>query len=177
MNANRISHRARLLSYVATILLAVLPVGVIIILATGGATVDALRTAYGIQVMPETLATVPIMIWALVEMIKLALLMWVIWCVRAWLIACARGHVFDAHSARHIQFIGTGLLAVGVAHIVGHTIIVGALTWDNPTGQRALAIRFGSTELFLLLTAGLMSLFGWIQAEAARLVAENESFV
>jgi hypothetical protein len=177
MHSRRISRRARLLSHLATALLVALPMGAVTVLAMGAVTPDALRMAYGVSVMPDTLATGPTLTLIGVEALKMAVFLWVIWCVRAWLIACADGRVFEAHSARHIQRIGTGLLVLAVAHIIGHTVIVGALTWGNPVGQRALAIRFGSTELFLLLTAGLMTLFGWIQAEAARLAAENEGFV
>lgn len=177
MKSDRISQRARLLSHLATALLVILPASVVWVLATQGATPDALRTAYGIRVMPDDPGPVPILIWAAVEGVKLALLMWIIWSVRTWLRACASGQVFSNQTARDVQCIGAGLLGLTTAHILGHPIIVAALTWANPPGQRVLSISLGSTELFLLLTAGLMTLFGWIQAEAAELAAENERFV
>lgn len=177
MNTDRISARARFLSNLATGLLFGIPVAAVTILATGGITADSLQAAYNVQKVPETLGTGPTIIWLAVEAAKMAVFLWVIWCVRAWLIACAQGHVFSGQTARRIQQIGVGLSVLAVAHVLGHTIAVLALTWGNPPGERALAISFGSTELFLLLAAGLMTLFGWIQADAARLAAENEGFV
>lgn len=177
MNTDRISKRARLLSALATALLLVIPAGAALIMATGGFDVESLRAAYGVQVTPDVLATGPTLIWFAVEVVKLAVLLWVIWCARAWLLACAGGRVFSGQTARRIQQIGIGLIGLAVAHVVGHTIAVLALTWGNPAGERALTISFGSTELFLLLAAGLVTLFGWIQAEAAQLDAENKGFV
>lgn len=177
MKSDRIAQRAGLLAHLATALLVVLPLGAAWALATGGVTADTLRANYSIQIMQDDPGAVPLLIWFTVEAAKLALLMWIIWCVRTWLRACARGQVFTGQTARYVQRIGSGLLVLATAHIVGHTVIVAALTWANPPGQRAFSISFGSTELFLLLTAGLMTLFGWIQAEAARLAAENERFV
>lgn len=177
MATDLIAKRAALFSHLATALLLILPCAAVWVLATQGISPEALRQALGISVMPDDPGAGPILIWALVEATRLALLMWVIWSVRAWLRACASGRVFADRTARDVQRIGAGLLALTAAHILGHTISVAALTWGNPVGERVLSVRLGSTELFLLLAAGLMTLFGWIQAEAARLAAENERFV
>ena len=127
--------------------------------------------------MPDDPGTGPLLIWAGVEAARMGLLLWVLWCVRAWLLACQSGQIFAGSTAVHVQRIGTGLLLLAVAHVVGDTAIIAALTWNNPVGQRSLSIGFGSTEILLFLAAGLMTLFGWIQSEAARLSAENEGFV
>ena len=177
MNTDRISHRARQLSYLATACLFLVPLGALIILATGGVTNDALRASYAIQKMPDELGLGPLAIWLGVEAVRMGLLLWVIWCLRTWLVACASGAVFAGTTALHVQRIGVGLLCLAGAHIIGHPIVVAALTWGNPVGERSLSVAFGSAEVFLILAAGLVTLFGWIQSEAARLAAENESFV
>ncbi|WP_299685257.1 DUF2975 domain-containing protein [uncultured Tateyamaria sp.] len=177
MTTERIARRARVLAAVTTVLIGVVPLAVLIVLASAGADAEALRTAYGIKVMPDDPDVGPTMVWLGVEALRLGLFLWILWCVRGWLTACGRGQVFAGQTARHVQRIGTGLLMLAVAHVLGNTIIIAALTWNNPAGQRSLAIGFGSTEVLLLLAAGLMTLFGWIQSEAARLSAENEGFV
>ncbi|MEM6371360.1 MAG: hypothetical protein AAF727_01070 [Pseudomonadota bacterium] len=177
MTADRIAQRAKRLALFATALLIVIPLGALFLFATGGVTPDSLQDAYGIAQMPDVLAPGPTLVWSAVEATRLALLFWVIWTVRVWLRACASGAVFAGSTAQHVQRIGTALLALAAAQIIGHTIAVAALTWGNPPGARSLAIAFGSTEMILVLAAGLVTLFGWIQSEAARMSAENESFV
>ena len=177
MKMEQIARRARILSTITVALMIMIPLAAIAVLATGRVDAEALRTTYGITVMPDDPGTGPILVWFGVEAVRMALVLWVLWSVRGWLVACARGRVFAGQTARHVQRIGSGLMALAVAHVLGNTIIIAALTWNNPAGQRSLAIGFGSTEILLLLAAGLMTLFGWIQAEAARLSAENEGFV
>ena len=177
MKMDHITRRARILAAMTTVFMILVPVTGLIVLATGGVDRDTLRATYGVTQMPEVLAAGPTFVWIGVEAARMALFLWVLWRVRGWLIACGDGAVFAGQTARHVQRIGTGLVALAVAHVLGNTIIVAALTWDNPVGQRSLSIGFGSSECLLLLAAGLMTLFGWIQAEAARLATENESFV
>ena len=177
MTTHHIARRARHLAIFTTALMGVVPLAVLVLLITGGLDAETLRMSYGIKVMPDDPGVGPVFVWLGTEALRLGLFLWVLWCVRGWLIACGRGQVFAGQTARHVQRIGTGLLALAVANVVGNTVIIAALTWNNPVGQRSLAIGFGSTELLLLLAAGLMTLFGWIQSEAARLSAENEGFV
>ena len=177
MKLDKIARRARILAMATLALMIVIPLAAVVVLATGGVDADTLRATYGITLMPDDPGAGPTLVWLGVEVLRLALLLWVLWCLRGWLVACARGQVFSGHTARHVQRIGAGLMALAIAHVVGNTVIIAALTWNNPVGQRSLAIGFGSTEVLLLLAAGLMTLFGWIQSEAARLSAENEGFV
>ncbi len=177
MNQDRIARRASLLTHLATALLILIPLGVAILLANGGVTAQSVQAHYQISVMPNDPGTGPLLVWCAVEGMKLAVLLWIIWQVRAWLSACAMGAVFTSGTARLVQRIGAALLGLAALHIVGYSVVTVALTWHNPPGQRALAIGFGSTEIILVLAAGLVTLFGWIQAEAARISLENESFV
>lgn len=177
MEMTRIARRARLLAGVMVAMMIALPVAAVAVLATGGVDSETLRTTYGIRTMPDDIGTGPTFVWLWVETLRMALVLWVLWSVRRWLVACARGAIFAADTARHVQRIGSGLLVLAAAHVIGNTVIVAALTWHNPAGQRSLAVGFGSAEVLLILAAGLMTLFGWIQSEAARLSAENEGFV
>ena len=89
----------------------------------------------------------------------------------------AQGHVFTGESATSIRQIG-GLLIVGA--VLG--VCVGAIrsilvTITNPEGQRSLAISFGSEEIILIVLGGLLLVIGQAMAEAARIDAENRSFI
>jgi len=173
----QITRRTRRLATLTTAFMVLVPLASLFGLAVDGVDMDALRTAYGITLMPDVLSVGPTLVWAGVEAGRMLLFLWVLWCVRGWFLACAGGAIFAGQTARHVQRIGTALVVMAVAHVLGNTVIVAALTWDNPAGQRSLAVGFGSTECLLLLAAGLMTVFGWIQSEAARLNAENEEFV
>ncbi|WP_415922230.1 hypothetical protein [Tateyamaria sp. SN6-1] len=177
MAEDRISRRARILAVATTVLMILVPITALIALGTGSIDADTLRATYGVTTLPDDIGTGPTFVWITVEAVRMALFLWLLWLVRSWLRACASGQVFAGHTARQVQRIGAGLLALAAAHIVGNTIIIAALTWNNPPGERSLAIGFGSADCLMLLAAGLMTLFGWIHAEAARLSAENEGFV
>ena len=177
MTTDDIARRARRLAVFTTALIGIVPLGILILLATGSVDMETVRMRYGIKLMPDDPGFGPTLVWLGVEALRLGLFLWLLWCVRGWLVACGQGRVFTGQTARHVQQMGTGLILLAVAQVVGNTVIIAALTWNNPEGQRSLAIGFGSAELLLLLAAGLMSLFGWIQSEAARLSAENEGFV
>ncbi|MEM9870457.1 MAG: hypothetical protein AAF822_04315 [Pseudomonadota bacterium] len=177
MSIERIARRARLIARLITGLIVAIPLTALIALGSGAADTEALQTIYGLSLVPDDPGTGPKLVWIGVETLRLALLMWVLWGVRGWLVACGRGDVFGGQTAQHIQRIGRRMVLLAVAHRAGNTVIIAALTWNNPPGTRSLAIGFGSTECLLLLAAGLMTLFGWIQSEAARLAEENKGFV
>ncbi len=89
----------------------------------------------------------------------------------------AKGHVFTGQSATSIRQIG-GLLIIGA--VLG--VCVGAIrsvlvTITNPVGERSLAITIGSEEVILIVLGGLLLVIGQAMAEAARIDAENRSFI
>lgn len=177
MQQDRFSSKARMLAHLATAFMIAAPIGAVMLLASGAVDNGALQRAYQIQTMPADPGVIPLLIWFAVEALRFGLFLWVIFSMRGWLMACAKGAVFAGRTARRVRDMGTGLMLLALAHLVGHTVIVLALTWNNPTGARSLSVSIGSMELLLLLAAGLVSLFGWVQGEAARLSQENQSFV
>ncbi|WP_299294715.1 hypothetical protein [uncultured Tateyamaria sp.] len=177
MSMDRLSRRARYLAWVTTAVMVLLPLGTVVFVASGGVDSAMLRAHYGVAVMPEALQPGPTLVWLGVEAARMALLLWIMWCVRRWLVLCSGDQALSPRAAQFVVRAGTGLMVLALAHVAGNTVIVGALTWDNPAGQRALSIGFGSTEILLVLAGCLVTLFGWIQFEAARLRAENEAFV
>lgn len=177
MQDTLITRRARQFEWATICLFGLLLVVAVIAIAEGGLSVAELREDLDIENFPETPAAWAIAFWRTVELASFGLLLWVLWCVRGWLAACADGDTFEIETARRVLRIGQGLLALAIVDFLSHTFIVLALTWNNPDGQTSLSIEFDGASLFLLLAAALLTLFGYIQSEAARLMAENKAFV
>ncbi len=89
----------------------------------------------------------------------------------------ARGEIFTAQAARRLGSLGTLLLAGVGAGVVARTLAVLALTWENPPGQRQLAISFDSQDFGLAVLALLLMVVAWVLGEAARLAEENRQFI
>jgi len=47
----------------------------------------------------------------------------------------------------------------------------------NPVGQRQLSVGVSHTEIWFVLTGGLLMVVGWALVEAARQADENRAFV
>lgn len=177
MQDTLIARRARQFEWATIGLLVLLVVAAVIAIADGGLSVADLREEYDTRHFPETPSAWAITLWRTIEIASYTLLLWVLWCVRGWLAACANGETFQGDTARRVIRIGQGLLALAIVEIVSHTAIILALTWNNPAGERTFSIAIDGTGMFLILAACLLTLFGYIQSEAARLMAENREFV
>ncbi|APX12884.1 hypothetical protein [Tateyamaria omphalii] len=177
MQETLIAKRARQFEWATIGLLVVLALAAIIAIADGGLSVADLRDDYDIKNFPDTPTLWAITLWRVIEIASYILLLWVLWSVRGWLAACANGDTFQLDTARRVLRIGQGLLALAVVEILGNTIIILAVTWNNPAGERTLSIALDGSGLFTLLAAALLTLFGYIQSEAARLMAENREFI
>ncbi|WP_147110096.1 hypothetical protein [Tateyamaria sp. syn59] len=177
MQDSLITKRARQFEWATIGLLILLVVAASIAIADGGLSVADLRDEYDIANFPETPTVWAVTLWRVIEIASYMLLLWVLWCVRGWLAACADGDTFQIDTARRIMRIGQGLLALAVVEVASYTIVILAVTWNNAAGERTLSIGIDGTSLFLLLAAALLTLFGYIQTEAARLMTENREFV
>lgn len=177
MQDDLFARRARYFEWATIGLITLLCVAAVIAIADGGLAVADLREDYATRHFPETPNPWAVGLWRVVEVASFGLLLWVLWCIRGWLAACADGDTFKGDTARRVLRIGQGLLVLAVVNVFSHTLIILALTWTNPPGQRTLSVAIDGTGLFLLLAAGVLTLFGYIQSEAARLKAENREFV
>lgn len=89
----------------------------------------------------------------------------------------AKGEVLTAQSAIHIRRIGQCLVGLAGLGVIIPTLQGIALTADNPTGSRVLAIALTSDTIGFALAGGLLVVIGWAMAEAARAAEENASFI
>ena len=91
--------------------------------------------------------------------------------------AYVKGHVLTEASARLIQRIGQGFLALAIVPFVLRPVQSVLMTLANPPGERSITIGLDSDMIFFALSGGLIVVIGWAMREAADVAAENKSFV
>lgn len=89
----------------------------------------------------------------------------------------AAGEVLTPAVAGGLGRVGAGLLAIAALGLVARPLQTVLASLGNPPGSRVLALSIESPDLGLLLSGGLMTVIGWILAEAARIADENRRFV
>ncbi|MCQ2005488.1 DUF2975 domain-containing protein [Rhizobium sp. NRK18] len=87
------------------------------------------------------------------------------------------GDLFSPRCGRLLRRAGLFSLTGAVSSILSKALATLLLTFAYPPGQRLLTLGIGSTELFLLLLAGLLFVLGHIMMVAGEIAAENRSFV
>lgn len=91
--------------------------------------------------------------------------------------AYAEGQVLTESSARLIQRIGQGFVALAVVPFFVKPVQSVLLTLANPSGERSFAIGIESDMIFFALSGGLIVVIGWAMREASDVAAENKSFI
>lgn len=88
-----------------------------------------------------------------------------------------RGHVLEEENAGRLTRIGWQLAALGIATPIARTLQSVALTFDNPLGQRQIALSLDPGTFGALAAGAALVAFGLVLREAVRLADENRSFV
>jgi hypothetical protein len=88
-----------------------------------------------------------------------------------------RGRVLEEENARRLTRVGWLLTAMGVATPLARGLQSVALTFDNPSGQKQLAITLDPGTFGALAAGAALVAFGLVLKEAVRLADENQSFV
>ncbi len=121
----------------------------------------------------------PLAYWGsfLASWLPMGLALGALWLTRSLFLGYARGEIFTSAAARRLGGIGLLLLLAVGGGVLAHTLTVLALTWENPPGQRQLAVSLSSHDFGLTVLGLLLMVIGWILAEAARIADENRQFV
>ena len=137
---------------------------------------DMVREFSGIQVAEVLPSSVP---WAvmLVGLLPFGPGLFVLVHMRRLFRRYRAGETLSYGCAQAIRRIGAGVLAMFGLGLLTYTLQILVLTSANPVGQRALSVNFGSNDLALLLTGGLVLLIGWVMGEAVAAAEENRGFV
>lgn len=88
-----------------------------------------------------------------------------------------RGLVLEEENAGRLVGIGWLLTAFGVATPIARSLQGIALTFDNPPGQRQIALTIDPGTFGALAAGAVLVAFGIVLREAVRLSDENRSFV
>lgn len=88
-----------------------------------------------------------------------------------------RGQVLEEENAQRLTRVGWLLTAMGVATPLTRGLQSVALTFDNPSGQKQLAITLDPGTFGALAAGAALVAFGLVLREAVRLADENQSFV
>ncbi|KNG95428.1 DUF2975 domain-containing protein [Pseudaestuariivita atlantica] len=90
----------------------------------------------------------------------------------------ARGRIFDLDAARGVRRIGWLMVALAPAGMLAEVLGTGALTvLAGIGGQGRVSLSFQAFDLHTILSGLIVVCFGHVLAEAARVDAENRSFV
>ncbi len=117
-------------------------------------------------------------LWGLAaSMLPTAVSLFALW--QMWsLFGCfAQGELLASRPARHLRRLGLGLCALAAAQPLGQTLVILALTWGNPKGERQLWLGLSSDHYLSLLFGLLLLALAQVLHEAARVADENAEFV
>lgn len=89
----------------------------------------------------------------------------------------SRGQVLEEANAERLTRVGWLLTAMGLATPVTRALQSVALTFDNPSGHKQLAITLDPGTFGALAAGAALVAFGLVLKEAVRLADENQSFV
>lgn len=84
-----------------------------------------------------------------------------------------QGELFSTAVARAYRRFALGMLAWAGLKILSQTLLVLALTLDQPPGQRLLSIGIGSDSLAMALVGLAVHLLGQVMEEGRRLQEDN----
>jgi len=130
----------------------------------------------GVTVSPHTTQT-QIFLALAIGLINPLILMLTLNQMRKLFLAFSRGAILTDQSARLIQRIGQGFVALAAATFLLRPLQMLILTMDNPPGSRSLTIGLNSDMIFFGLSGGLIIVIGWAMREASIAAAENRSFI
>ncbi|POR53920.1 hypothetical protein CYD53_10317 [Bosea psychrotolerans] len=88
-----------------------------------------------------------------------------------------KGLVLEEENAWRLGRVGWLFIGLGLATPVARALQSVALTFDNPAGQKQLAITLDPGTFGALAAGAALVAFGLVLKEAVRLADENQSFV
>jgi len=82
--------------------------------------------------------------------------------------------IFSIYSVLYIRRIAYVLLIGQLMNPLYDGLITLTMTWNNPPGQRIIAVAIDSTNVGLILMASVIIIISWIIAEACKLREEQK---
>jgi hypothetical protein len=89
----------------------------------------------------------------------------------------ARGETFSLGTVRHLRGFAVGMFAAALGGLVSSPLISMLLTLGAPPGKRSLGLTIGSSELLMLMFAGMVWQIAHVMTQAAALADEHAQIV
>lgn len=131
------------------------------------------------QVIPSVASLAPWqrLVGGVVMAVPLGLLLVGVWHAQRCFVRFAQGQVFTAEATARLRRFAGWVAAAALGALLAGVVASVVLTWNNPPGQRHLAIGIGSDHVFTLFFAGLVWLMAAVIGEGQALAEENQGFV
>ncbi len=170
----KLSRLARLLRVLTIGGMVLLPLAIIIGLATSPATFAT--SQFDFDLSPQITQT---QLWAAIALglINVLIVLFILNGMRKLFDAYSKGDVLTDYCAVLIQRIGKGFVTLAAANFLLYPLQTLLLTMANPPGQRSITIGLNSDMIFFALSGGLIVVIGWAMREASDAAAENKAFV
>ncbi|MBQ0932185.1 DUF2975 domain-containing protein [Ideonella sp. 4Y16] len=114
---------------------------------------------------------------ALVTVLPVAAALSALWQLWTLFGAYRHGDVFGPLPLASLRRFGWAMTVLAAAQPLSTTLASVAASWDNPPGQRLVAVMLGSNDYALLMSALVFVALGRVMTEAARQAQEIEAFV
>lgn len=131
----------------------------------------------GLQINLDGIGLMQHSLVILILLIPFGIAAYGLWRLQALFGLYARGLFFTEPNIKALQSFAGTLVASALASPLVSAFLSILLTWNNPPGQRALHISFGSQQGLLLLIGGTLWVITWIMCEAKKLADENAEFI
>lgn len=91
--------------------------------------------------------------------------------------AFATRPAFSPGPVKAVRFLGWMVMLSALISLAGPTMMIAAMTFDNPDGLRSVSLSISSLNIYLLLIGVVIMLTGQVLTEAARVAEENGQFI
>lgn len=145
-----------------------------------GASVEPMQGLFGGHLLDMALGGItPAVRWrlALVTLLPVVAALVALWQLWQLFGAYRLGDVFGPLPLASLRRFGWAMTALAAAQPLSTTLASMAVSWDNPPGQRMVALMLGSNDYALLMSALVFVALGRVMTEAARQAREIEAFV
>ena len=88
-----------------------------------------------------------------------------------------RGEAFSLGTVRHLRGFAIGMFASAIAGLLSPVLISVLLTLGAPAGRRSLVLGLGSSEVLMLLFAGIVWQIAHVMTRAVELADEHAQIV
>lgn len=88
-----------------------------------------------------------------------------------------QGHIFTSENIRHIKISAYTVIAWIIADFITNSLLILALTIDNPVGERILSVGISSRHFSTLIISIIAIIIAQVMDEARKLKEETEYII